>query len=71
VLLDDETRSYALSGFRQAGFSADDFGHLRKARENMAEMLTLAEDMVESRHPRRDRSAMRALRRRLELELWP
>lgn len=80
VLQDDETRSYALSRFRDAGFSADAFGHRRAAREALADALTRTEDWLEYRevdHPRRahwyrpQREAIRGVRRRLEWELWP
>ncbi len=73
VLPDDETRSCALSRFREAGFSADSFGHRRGARVAMAEALTSTEDWLEVEHPRRtrERDAIRAVRRRLEQEIWP
>jgi hypothetical protein len=74
----DETRSYALSRFRDAGFSPDSFGRLRNAREAAADALAHAEDWLELREverPRRahwyrpQREAIRAVRRRIELEL--
>ena len=73
VLPDDETRSYALSRFREAGFSADSFAHRPRARRAMVEALTSAEDWLEVEHPRRvrDRDAVRAVRRCLEQEVCP
>lgn len=47
VLPEPETRSYALSRFRDSGFDADSFGHRRAAREAMASALTRAEDWLE------------------------
>lgn len=79
----DETRSYALGRYRAAGHSVDAFGtgskggH-RAAREAMADALSRTEDWLEvdERRAGRDqrqaeRLAIRDVRRRLELELWP
>jgi hypothetical protein len=74
----DDSRSYALTSFRSGGFSADSFGaktspSSRPAREAMANALTATEDWLELEHPvrwRRERDAIRAIRRRLEWELW-
>lgn len=44
----DETRSYALSRFRDSGFSADSFGHRRTAREALCEALIATEDWIEA-----------------------
>ena len=80
VLQDDEARSFALSRFRASGFSPDDFGRVRRAREAMADVLTRAEDWLEMLGVdgrRRGatfeglRIAIREVRRRLEWELWP
>jgi hypothetical protein len=83
-LAEDETRSYALSRVRDAGFTADEFSsgdasrgaaraRWRGAREAMADALTRTEDWLEMEHPRRERErhAIREVRRRLELDLWP
>src|SRR5687767_5297043 len=74
VIPDPENRSYALQAFRDAGFSADSFGHERMARELVAEGLTRLEDQLELRGSPKlatQRLAIREVRRRLELELWP
>ena len=69
----DETRSCVVQRLRQAGFTADDFASQRKARECVADALTAVEDRAETRRPKAqaERTAIRAVRRRLELELWP
>jgi hypothetical protein len=64
----DETRSYALNLFRSSGFYAESFGHLQQARQAVAAALTATEDWAEMAHPRWDRTAIRDVRRRLELE---
>ena len=68
----DETRSYVLTRFREAGFTGDSWSE-RKAREKMASILTAAEDWIEATHPnwKGDREPLRVARRQLELELWP
>lgn len=80
VLTADETRSYALNHYRHAGFTPDQFGHLRNARETLSDALTSTEGWLEmqSVDGRRrgeryesERIALREVRRRLELELWP
>lgn len=73
ALADDETRSCALSRFRDSGFSADSFGHRTEARRSLMEGLVRAEDWLEAEHPRRERerAALRDVRRRLEWELDP
>ena len=71
ALQTDRARSTALTRFREAGFSADDFGHVRKAREALAEALTRTEDMHAGPSSRPERVAIRDVRRRLEVELWP
>lgn len=68
ALQDDETRSYALRRFREAGFSADSFANKTESRATVARGLTEAEDWLELRYPKRDRSALRDLRRQLEAE---
>lgn len=69
----DETRSYVVQRLRIAGFSADDFGHCRKARKVVADALTRSEVRLELSGPRAqvEREAIRDVRRRLEWELWP
>ena len=68
VLPDDETRSYALGRFRDAGFAADSFKARIEVRATVMRGLTTAEDWLEMRYPKRDRTAIRDVRRRLELE---
>ncbi len=70
ALSSDETRSAALTAYRTAGFSPDDFAHRLAARAAMAEALTAVEDGCELRGSRREREAVRAVRRRLEREIW-
>lgn len=67
-----EIRKTVLDQFRSGGFNAESW-RLRSAREAMAGLLTRAEDRVELEHPgwARDRVALRTVRRRLELELFP
>ncbi len=69
----DDARSLALGCYRSAGFGPDDFARLRGARMAMADALTRAEDVLEIRGTRYDpeRERIRAIRRRLERELWP
>lgn len=85
VLVGDAERSAAVARLTASGFSADSFGSLRRARETVAESLVRVEDALEldaaaaggaGRGIRRDRlperrHAVRAIRRRLELEVWP
>jgi hypothetical protein len=72
-LPDDQTRSYALSRFRESRFDADSFATRIAARAALADALTATEDFLEVEHPRRegDRLAIRDVRRRLETEVWP
>lgn len=71
ALQGDETRSCALSRFREACFSADSFG-TRQPREKMADILSRTEDWLEATHPgrRAEREAIKQVRRRLEWELF-
>jgi hypothetical protein len=73
VVQGDETRSYALTRFRHSGFDADSFARLIAARVAAVDALTRTEDWLESKGPRteRERLAIRDVRRRLEVELWP
>jgi hypothetical protein len=63
--------------FRDSGFSADSFGAktlatTRATREAMAAALTATEGWLEYEHPAyAERDSIRAVRRRLEWELWP
>jgi hypothetical protein len=68
-----KTRERACSLFAAAGFTPDHFMAKRAAREAMAGVLSRVEDWLELERPgaRQDRSEIRAVRRRLELELWP
>lgn len=72
VLPGTAARSYALLQFFDRGFDADSFGSksVRAPRVAMVDALVATEDWLEIRKPSYDRSAIRALRRRLEQELW-
>lgn len=59
ALQHDGARSVALTKYRGAGFTPDDFGHGRQAREMASDSITAAEDWMEYEHPR------------LMWELWP
>lgn len=65
-------RPIALAHYFGLGFTADIFAsssrRARPARAAMADTLTRVEDRLETEQPRRSRSALRAIRRRLELE---
>jgi hypothetical protein len=69
----DDARSVALGWYRSAGYTADDFAGSRGARLTLCDALTKTEDWLENEHPGRmgERRALRAVRRRLEQELWP
>jgi hypothetical protein len=69
----DETRSWLTDRFRDSGFTADSFASQRKAREAVADCLTRLEDWIGNEHPgwKADLAGIKAVRRRLELELWP
>jgi hypothetical protein len=74
VIQEEPTRSTALARFRAAEFKADDFATRRNARESILEGLVSAEDALESARGEgatAARRAIRAVRRRLEVELWP
>ena len=72
ALSGDGARNLAIGRYRVAGFTGDDFARSRLAREAMTDALTRAEDWLEYEGPRSpDRSAIQAVRRRLEWELWP
>jgi hypothetical protein len=68
----DDALSVALSRYRAGGHTPDDFATRRSARIALATALTACEDWLESEHPgrRSERAAARAVRRRLECELW-
>jgi hypothetical protein len=69
----DAARSYVLNLYRASGFSAESWNQ-RAARVRIANLLTALEDRLERARARADASdrvATRAVRRRLELELWP
>lgn len=73
ALQGDEARSLAMSLYRSAGFGPDDFAPHRAARQAMADALVRTEDHLEIQGARHDaeRGRIRAVRRRLEGELWP
>lgn len=72
ALQNDRARSEALTRYRAAEFTPDEFEHLRAAREAMTDALVRAEDSLELRsngRMTRERLAMQAARRRLESEV--
>jgi hypothetical protein len=80
ALPEDAARSFAIERYRARGFTPDDFGHIRGARAAMADALTATEGWLEMlgvdgrrRGPafENERAAIRDVRRRLELELFP
>jgi len=70
-----KTRERALDAYRAAGFTPDDFAAKRAAREAMADALSRTEQWLElapeNASRAAGRAAIRAVRRRLEFELWP
>ena len=66
----DETRSYALGRFRDPCFSPDSFATRIESRAIVAEGMTRTEDWLELNRRPKQVEAIRAVRRRLELELW-
>jgi len=64
VLSDDRARSYVLEAFKALGGNRDDLRG--SSLVALREALTRAEDRLEGERPRFDRSALRALRRRIE-----
>ena len=72
VISTTKARERALRLYREAGFTPDQFGHVRSAREALSDALTRTEDWLELEGGHvRVRAAIRDVRRRLELELWP
>jgi hypothetical protein len=85
ALFGDSERSYVAQTLRDRGFSADSFASRTEARRLVCDALTRVEDGLE--HAAIDagrsaagrtrarlkerRAAIRALRRRLEQEIWP
>lgn len=69
----DAERFAVTSRLREGGFSADSFARLIDARVTVTEALVRVEDQLEGRRGEaaRERSRVQAVRRRLELELWP
>jgi hypothetical protein len=71
VVQEPKALALALSRFKGAGFTPDEFNHSKTARIMMCETLTRVEDWLEMEKPRSpDRDAVKGVRRRLELELW-
>lgn len=71
---DDETRSGIVRRLGDAGFLVDAFANQRTARIIVCERLVAYEDRLEAASGARLAPrglAVRTLRRRLELELWP
>jgi hypothetical protein len=71
ILHADEARDFVMGRYRAAGFTPDDFGHKRPAREAMADALTRAEDRLGLAPSSPARDAIRDVRRRLEWDLYP
>jgi hypothetical protein len=71
ALQTDYARFLALGLYRGCGYIAEDFALRRSARAAMAVALTATEDALELRGSRRERESVRAVRRRLEWEVWP
>ena len=74
INLEPKIDSTALAPLAAAGFTPDNFDRLRNSRGAVADMLTRAEDELESRAGSRSRDkrlAIQPIRRRLEIELWP
>ena len=67
----DDTRTAALARYRAAGYTADGFATRRQARLAMVEALVATEDALEPTRRQMERDALRAVRRRLESEVWP
>lgn len=71
---DAAERSALVTAIRDAGFSIDDFANVNKPREIACSWLTLYEDRLEVVRggvAASERARCRAVRRRLELELFP
>ena len=74
ALSTDEARSYAMGRFRDPCFSPDSFATRIEARATVAAGLTRTEDWLELKRGSNNvacRASVAAVRRRLELELWP
>lgn len=73
ALPDDQSRSLALKGFRDRGFTAESFASQTEVREVLVEDLVKLEDAYEFRRGKfaAVSADVKALRRRLELELYP
>lgn len=74
VVQGDENRFAVATAIRTSGFSADSFATRIEARRSVCEALVGVEDRLELRRGVRgltERLAVRAVRRRLECELWP
>jgi len=75
----DRARALVMGRFKALGGELDHVDGVRAHRVRLVDALTFAEDRIEladAGHARAfdrsaDRQALRALRRRLELELWP
>lgn len=72
---DPSTRSRLASAIREAGFSLDSLPTRSAARGALADALTREEDRIELRRScpaqRAELDALRALRRAIEVEVWP
>ncbi|MBK6694810.1 MAG: hypothetical protein IPG50_21765 [Myxococcales bacterium] len=72
AVLAAETRLRVTERYRASGFTPADFGTRRRAREAMSVALARVEDWLELEKPGAgDRFRLKALRQRLEKELWP
>ena len=72
---DDAARSTIVRSLAEAGFSIDNFARANHAREIVCTCLSRYEDQLECMHHGKlravERDAVRSVRRRLEVELWP
>jgi hypothetical protein len=71
---DTAERSAAVASLADAGFSLDDFANINKPREIACTWLSRYEDRLEGRRGDRlaeERARVRAVRQRLEGELYP
>jgi hypothetical protein len=68
----DETRLRLLAFLTDAGFRPVDIDTARPPREGLLEAMVRTEDWLELERPKwPERDALKAVRRSLEVELWP
>lgn len=71
-LPDEETRSYAIGGLREHGFSSGSSWGSSQSRVALCEVLTRLEDKLELEHIKGNslRRGLQSVRRRLEWEIY-